>query len=179
MRPRLTPDPTPPAERCGSRWWDAPGELRGINLRSWLVLELADAWCSVTVAELVDRADASGWRLGGRASKTISDALRWEVARGRAVRLDRGRYACGGIAKTTRHRMRRRLAACQARAARRAGCGKANHTVDDLLGVRGAAERFYSSAAVAETRNRTTIPDSGSAVTAGLAPRTAPDPTPP
>ena len=133
MRPRLTPDPTPPAERCGSRWWDAPGELRGINLRSLLVLQLAEARGSLTVAELVDRADAAGWRLDGRASKTISDALRWEVARGRAVRLDRGRYACGGIAKTTRHRMRRRLAACQARAARRAGCGQANHTVDDLL----------------------------------------------
>ena len=80
MRPRRAPDPTPAAQRVGSRWWDAPGDLRGINLRSFLVLQLADAHGSLTIAELVDRAAASGMRVDGRTSKTISDALRWEVS---------------------------------------------------------------------------------------------------
>jgi hypothetical protein len=91
--------------RTVSRWWDAPGELRGINLRSWLVLELADSPGSVSVAELVDRVDASGMTVAGRTSKVISDALRWEVRRGRVARLERGRYAIGRLARSTKHRM--------------------------------------------------------------------------
>ena len=62
------------------------------------------------VAELERAVTAAGFRAGsGRASKEISDALRWEVARGRAVRLGRGRYAAGRVADVTKHRMRRRI----------------------------------------------------------------------
>ena len=62
------------------------------------------------VAELERAVAAAGFRPGaGRPSKEISDALRWEVARGRAVRLGRGRYAAGRVADVTRHRMRRRI----------------------------------------------------------------------
>ena len=62
------------------------------------------------VWELVDAVDRRGLAFAGRASKEVADALRWEVARGRALRLDRGRYAAGYVAKATRHRMRRRVA---------------------------------------------------------------------
>ena len=44
-----------------------------------------------TVAELVQVLRAEGYDLGGRESMVVSDALRWEVARGRVVRRRRGR----------------------------------------------------------------------------------------
>ncbi len=45
-----------------------------------------------------------------RASKDVSDALRWEVARGRVRRVARGVYAVGRLPRQTAWRMRRRLA---------------------------------------------------------------------
>lgn len=161
MRPRLTPDPTPVQERTGSRWWDAPGELRGINLRSWLVLELADTNGPVTVAELIGRVRMSGLRVEGRASKTISDALRWEVLRGRAVRLARGRYSIGRLARSTRHRMQHRLQACQARTAAPSS---------ERPGVRLACDIFNTIRAVAQTRNTTHNPHPDQTVITGRPP---------
>jgi hypothetical protein len=151
-------DPTPVEEQTGSRWWDSPGELRGINLRSWLVLQLADTYGSITVGELVDRVGSSGMRVDGRASKTISDALRWEVLRGRAVRLERGRYAIGRLARSTKHRMRRRLRACRARSNRTAPPIGTDPAIDERPEVRLAREFLTSIRAVAQTRNGPTTP---------------------
>jgi hypothetical protein len=51
-----------------------------------------------------------GFTSFGRPSKTVSDALRAEVARGRVRRLRRGGSTAGTVAKVTKHRMRRRVA---------------------------------------------------------------------
>ncbi|MGF1598489.1 MAG: hypothetical protein ACFCVK_16425, partial [Acidimicrobiales bacterium] len=87
--------------------------LRGRGLRFVLVGELM-ATGEVTVAELVEAVTAAGYALAGRASKVISDALRWEVRRGRVVRLGRGRYAMGRVPATTRRRIRIFAARCHA-----------------------------------------------------------------
>jgi hypothetical protein len=89
--------------------------VHGIVLRSLLVLVLVSrSGGPVRVAELERAVAAAGFRAGpGRASKAISDALRWEVARGRVVRVARGQYAAGAVAGVTAHRMRRRVEAAR------------------------------------------------------------------
>ena len=89
--------------------------LTGIDLRSWLVLHLHSDRGPVTVAELVTDLDQAGFAVDGRASKVISDALRWEVRRRRVQRLTRGVYRAGRLAKVTLHRMRRRVEAARLR----------------------------------------------------------------
>ena len=79
--------------------------LRGRALRFLLVDELM-RHDEMTVAEmataLVHRA---GFDLGGRASKIISDALRWETRRGRVIRIGRGRYRFSHTARSTARRI--------------------------------------------------------------------------
>ena len=60
------------------------------------------------VAEIVALLHSQGLVVGGRPSKTVSDALRWEVAHGRVVRLDRGLYGPGRMPRSTRAWIRRR-----------------------------------------------------------------------
>ena len=90
---------------------DELSEVRGTLLRSLLTLVLdAERPLVMSLPELAAGVAASGFRVAGRSSKNISDALRWEVGRGRVVRVGRGRYAAGRVAKTTRRRMRGRIA---------------------------------------------------------------------
>lgn len=56
----------------------------------------------MTVAEMAAALADEGWQVGGRPSKTISDALRWEVAHGRVVRMRRGLYGPGRMPKQTK-----------------------------------------------------------------------------
>ena len=79
--------------------------LRGRALRFVLVNELMGQ-TSKTVAELVTATRRYGFRLGGRASKVISDALRWEVRRGRVLRLSRGVYCYHRAPPSTARRIR-------------------------------------------------------------------------
>ncbi len=65
------------------------------HLRYLLVAELMRCQLPVSPRELVERIEARGLTVPGRAPKTVSDALRWEVAKGRVVKLGRGRYAGG------------------------------------------------------------------------------------
>ncbi len=65
----------------------------------------------VTVAELVTQLRAEGFVFAGRPSKIISDALRWEVRRGRVERLERGVYRWVGAPQSTRSRIQRRVRA--------------------------------------------------------------------
>ncbi len=60
-------------------------------------------------------AEAEGFVVAGRPSKTISDALRWEIAHGRAVRLSRATYAPGSMPHSTRHRIAKRVTSLRAR----------------------------------------------------------------
>ncbi len=79
--------------------------LRGRGLRFVLVNELARHH-TLTVAEMVVIVGRYGFDLGGRESKIISDALRWEVARGRVVRVARGVYRYGKIPTSTARRIK-------------------------------------------------------------------------
>ena len=79
--------------------------LRGRALRFVLVDELMRHQ-DMTVAELVTAlVHRAGFDLGGRASKIISDALRWETRRGRVVRIGRGRYRFSHAARSTTRRI--------------------------------------------------------------------------
>ena len=78
--------------------------VSGTDLRYLLTAYLFDHG-PATVEELVDALDYHGFRPIGRPSKAVSDALRWEMARGRAIRVRRGNYRPGTMPRATRHRI--------------------------------------------------------------------------
>jgi hypothetical protein len=82
--------------------------LRGIELRYVLTWHLA-LHGPATIQELVDALDWHGFGVSGRASKAISDALRWEMARGRVRRMGRGRYGPLDMPRGTEYRIRQRV----------------------------------------------------------------------
>ena len=97
---------------------EAWGALRGRPLRYVLASIISATRPSasnpagvVTVAQLVAQLQADGFVFAGRPSKVISDALRWEVRRGRVARLDRGVYRWVGAPQSTRSRISRRVRA--------------------------------------------------------------------
>lgn len=79
--------------------------LYPLELRRYLVVRIFERGGDATVAELVADLEAEGFMVPGRPSRTISDAFRAEVARGRVVRVARGLYAVGRVPRTTKHRM--------------------------------------------------------------------------
>ena len=82
--------------------------LDGQLLRRVLVTWLVDAQRPLAVAELVARLDHAGLRVDGRPGKVVSDSLRWEVRRGRVVRVGRGTYVAGSIPRSTARQRRSR-----------------------------------------------------------------------
>ncbi len=84
--------------------------IRGLQLRSVLVLALLGRNQPMSVAELVQAVERAGFAPPGRPGKSVADALRWEIRRGRVRRLGRDKYLAGYIASVTRHRMRARVA---------------------------------------------------------------------
>ncbi len=82
--------------------------LSGMDLRHLLTVLLLDAG-QLTTDELVAAVRSSGRDVAGRASKTVSDALRWEVRKGRVVRIRRSTYAPGSMPRSTQWWMRRRV----------------------------------------------------------------------
>jgi hypothetical protein len=62
--------------------------LQGIELRYVLALHLA-VHGPATITELIEALSWHGFCVRGRPSKAVSDALRWEIGRGRARRLHR------------------------------------------------------------------------------------------
>ncbi|RDH75479.1 hypothetical protein DVS77_26115 [Mycolicibacterium moriokaense] len=78
--------------------------VSGTDLRYLLTAYLFDHGPAV-VEELADALAYHGFRPGGRPSKSISDALRWEVSRGRAVRVGRGHYRPGFMTRAIEHRI--------------------------------------------------------------------------
>jgi hypothetical protein len=87
--------------------------VRAIELRYVLTWYLHEHG-PLTVAQLARALEGDALTIWGRPSKAISDALRWEVGRGRVVRLGRGRYGPGRIPRATAHRIRRRVEAIRA-----------------------------------------------------------------
>ena len=79
--------------------------LYPLEIRRYLVVRLFERGGEATITELVDDLHGEGFGVPGRPSRTVSDALRTEVARGRVVRVTRGLYALGHVPRTTKHRM--------------------------------------------------------------------------
>jgi hypothetical protein len=84
--------------------------LRGIELRYVLTMQLSQNG-PATVVELIDELDRHGFCTRGRPPKAVSDALRWEIARGRVRRLGRGVYAVAYIPHSTEYRIINRVRA--------------------------------------------------------------------
>lgn len=80
--------------------------LTGRRLRYAVALLLFDAEGTVTLDDLAGRLRTSGYTTSGEPRKAISDALRWELRRGRAVRVRRGQYRSLGLARSTVRWMR-------------------------------------------------------------------------
>lgn len=85
-------------------------EIRGRHLRYLLTTLLMEAQRPVTVAELVELCHREGVVFTGRASKIISDALRWEIGWRRVTRVRRGVYRFVSAPSSTKHWIRRRVA---------------------------------------------------------------------
>lgn len=93
------------------------GELRGIELRYVLTMHLSKHG-PASIGELLDALVWHGFRVDGRASKIVSDALRWEVGYDRVRRLGRGRYGPGRMPRGTEHRIHKRVLALRDQADR-------------------------------------------------------------
>jgi hypothetical protein len=92
-------------------------ELRGTDLRYCLMTLLQDHG-PASIGELRRRLERDGLRVRGAApNKTIADALRHELGKGRVQRIGRGRYASGARPARTvrRHRARHRSLVASAR----------------------------------------------------------------
>lgn len=91
--------------------------LRGIELRYVLTHYLHHRDCPATIRELADELDSRGFAVEGRASKAISDALRWECQRGRVYRRRRGLYGPAEMPRSTEYRIHERVMTLRAQAA--------------------------------------------------------------
>jgi len=90
------------------------GRVRdGVRLRHVICACLLDEQTIMTVPEIVAEVEAFGLSIPGRASKTVSDALRSEVRKGRVVRLERSRYRTGSMPRSTEWWIRRQVVAYQ------------------------------------------------------------------
>ncbi len=89
---------------------ETPHRLQGIELRYVLTMYLLQHG-PTTVDDLIDAIRWQGFDVSGRASKLISDALRWERRRGRVRRLARGLYGPGSIPRATEYRIHDRVLA--------------------------------------------------------------------
>ena len=85
------------------------GQLWGRGLRHFLVAVLADARRPMRIRELAERIADEPAQLKGRPSKVISDALRWEIARGRVRKLGRGVYEFVAAPRSTLRFIRQRV----------------------------------------------------------------------
>jgi len=93
--------------------------IAGRELR-WVLTVYLFEGRTMSVQALVRALEDDGFAVLGRPSKVVSDALRWEIRRGRVVRLGRGRYAAGRMPKQTlswrRARVRELKAVCRSAA---------------------------------------------------------------
>lgn len=91
--------------------------LRGRDLRYVLTMHIA-LHGPATVPDLISALTWHGFDVAGRPSKTVSDALRWEIRRGRVRRLERGLYDYGFMPRSTEYRIHKRVLALREEAGR-------------------------------------------------------------
>ncbi|MFA5710934.1 hypothetical protein [Mycolicibacterium sp.] len=91
--------------------------LRGTALR-YVLTDTLTRNGRMTVTELVEELARLGFAVPGRPSKTVSDALRWEVLKGRVYPRGRGRYGPGEMPRSTEYRIGKRVAALRKQALR-------------------------------------------------------------
>jgi hypothetical protein len=87
--------------------------LRGIELRYVLTMYLAQHGpCSI--ATLIDGLSYQGFVIAGNPPKSVSDALRWEMAHCRVCRRGRGIYAPFEMPRSTEYRIHQLVTALRA-----------------------------------------------------------------
>lgn len=121
--------------------------LDGRRLRRVLVVWLMDARRPMSVGELAALLARAGLSVRGRPGKVISDALRWEVRRGRVLRLGRGRYQVGAVPRTTGWRIRKEADEVLGRGGAAAGGDLAGEALDrqiDRLSRQHLATRGFT-----------------------------------
>lgn len=91
--------------------------LRGTELR-YVLTDHLHVHGPAQVADLAAVLARWGFVTHGRASKAISDALRWEMRLGRAGRRGRGLYVPGWMPRSTEHRIHTRVLALREEAQR-------------------------------------------------------------
>lgn len=84
--------------------------LRGTELR-YVLTRLIQLLGPVTIPQLLAQLGEWGFTVEGRPSKTVSDALRWEIGRGRVYRCGRGTYRQGWAPRGTEYRIVARVVA--------------------------------------------------------------------
>ncbi len=105
-------DDSPKLFQGNDRWrFPLPRAIAGLPLRYLLTTLMLEAGRPVSVRELVVWCAREGVVFQGRPSKVISDSLRWEIRRGRVMRLRRGIYRATGAAipRSTRHWIAKRV----------------------------------------------------------------------
>ena len=85
-----------------------PRVLRATELR-YVLTRILQLNGPSSVADVVAELHRWGFIVAGRPSKTVSDALRWEIGRGRVFRTGRGRYRAGWAPRSTEHRIIQRV----------------------------------------------------------------------
>jgi naphthoate synthase len=93
--------------------------LRGTDLR-YALTRLLQVLGPMTVSDLCAQLADWNFTVEGRPTKAVSDALRWEIGRGRVHRSGRGLYAPGHTPSGTAYRIVRRVESlrCEAEALR-------------------------------------------------------------
>jgi hypothetical protein len=105
-QPKNPQPPTRAAPACpkpGYEPIDTHNALTGRDLRYVLTTYITQGLS--TIQQLMNQLAQDGYTLWGRASKVVSDALRWEIRNGRVRRLRRGVYTIDAIPTSTRHRI--------------------------------------------------------------------------
>lgn len=124
-------------------------QIFGRELRYRLSVMLRDAHRPMKVHEMIVTLRSGGLGVRGRSSKAISDALRWEIRRGRVVRVGRATYVTGRIPPSTLRWIRRwlenradewaaHLTGSGATGEERYAADNFDHGILEALGERGA-----------------------------------------
>lgn len=106
--------------------------LRGIELRYVLTHNL-DVHGPASIYEMLKLLESQGFAVVGHPSKAVSDALRWELRRGRARRLRRGVYGPGTMPRSTEYHIHQRVLDLFDEVARLRGFDDEDHYLDAWL----------------------------------------------